>query len=83
MQRKQTVMGASVIVVIVALVAVAFVLQPSAADILTSAAQTLEAAQDGHAVVELSATTPEQSGTAIVEVWGRRPADQVRTESVL
>lgn len=72
MKKRTTMMGASVLLLVVGLGVAVYALQRSASDILTAAAETVYAAEDGHAVIELSGSTPEQSGSATVEVWGRR-----------
>lgn len=64
--------GLSALVVLAAGTVVASLAQPTAEDILTYTAETLEAATDGHAVLEIQATTPEKRAAARVEVWGRR-----------
>lgn len=51
----------------------AFVI-PSAEDLLLEAIETTETITDGHAVVELSLTMPEQSMNGTVEAWGRLDA---------
>jgi outer membrane lipoprotein-sorting protein len=51
------------------------VLQPSAADLLTQAIERMQDVTQGHAVIEIEATTPEQTASATVEMWGRLNAD--------
>lgn len=46
----------------------------SAQDLLVAGLTNVEAATDGHAVVEFEATTPEMSGSGSFEVWGRLEA---------
>lgn len=65
----------SALLLVASMALVAFMLQPSAADLLTDSAtalqQTAEGAQSGHAVVAVELDTPEKSGTATVEIWGK------------
>lgn len=48
---------------------------PTPQDLLTRAANAALAVQDGHALVQMESTTPRQSGSATVEVWGKKVAD--------
>ncbi len=50
----------------------AFNAAPTAEQILINAVQTLRAAQDGHAMVSVQYKTPDESGTATVEIWGKK-----------
>jgi outer membrane lipoprotein-sorting protein len=68
MRRKSLLLITLLILVSVGLAA--FMLQPSAEDLLTASIETLQTVTDGHAVIEFEATTPEQSGSGTVEVWG-------------
>ncbi len=68
MKRKSIVYITILVLVSVGLAA--FALQPSAADLLTQSIETLQTVTDGHAIVEFAVTTPEQSGSGTVEVWG-------------
>ena len=58
------------ILVLISVGLAAFALQPSAADLLSQSMETLHTVTDGHAIVEFEVTTPEQSGSGKVEVWG-------------
>ena len=49
---------------------------PSPKEILTRTAETLDAAQDGHALLRVEADTPDKSGWATVEVWGKKPPEE-------
>jgi outer membrane lipoprotein-sorting protein len=68
MRRKSILIITLLILISVALAA--FALQPSAADLLTRSIETMQTVTDGHAVVEFAVTTPQQSGSGTVEVWG-------------
>ncbi|MCB9420180.1 MAG: hypothetical protein H6667_10260 [Ardenticatenaceae bacterium] len=68
MKRKSILLISLLLLVSVALAAFAF--QPSAKDLLTQSIETLQTVTDGHAVVDFEVTTPEQSGSGTVEVWG-------------
>jgi outer membrane lipoprotein-sorting protein len=76
-RKKLALVG--VVLLLVGLVPVAFMIQPSAAELLTQALTTMEdlaaeAAEtgvaDGHAIVEVRWDTPESSGHGTVEIWG-------------
>ncbi len=64
--------GVTALFVLGAAAMAAFMTQPTAEDILTNAAERLEAAADGHAVLEISATSPEKSASSTVELWAKR-----------
>ncbi len=68
MRRKSILLIIFLVVVSAALAA--FALQPSAKDLLAQSIETLQTVTDGHAIVEFAVTTPEQSGSGTVEVWG-------------
>jgi len=57
------------------LVLAAFNGDPTPEDILTNVVETLDAAQDGHAVLHIEADTPDKSGWATLEVWGKKPPE--------
>ena len=59
------------VILIVSMALVAFMLQPSAADLLTQALETGETITDGHAVVEFEAAMPENAFSGTVEIWGQ------------
>lgn len=71
---KRRTIALIIILVLASSALVAFALQPSAADLLTQSMETLQTITDGHAIVEFEATTPEQSGSGTVEVWGQLDA---------
>ncbi len=48
---------------------------PTPEEILTRAVEILDAAQDGHAVLSIEADTPDRSGWATLEVWGKKPPE--------
>lgn len=48
---------------------------PTPEEVLTCAVETLDAAQDGHAVLLVEADTPDRSGWATLEVWGKKPPE--------
>ncbi len=48
---------------------------PTPEEVLTRAVETLDAAQDGHAVLLVEADTPDRSGWATLEVWGKKPPE--------
>ncbi len=52
----------------------AFSAAPAPADILTRAVTNLQNAQDGHAILQIQGTSPDQSGSATVEVWAKKVA---------
>ena len=65
----------SAVVVLPALVAGVFLLQPSAEDILVGVLETLETVTDVHAVVSFEADTVEKDGSGTVEVWASHRDD--------
>jgi len=79
MSRK----GKRLLVLLVAILALgvsglalaAFNGDPTPEEILTRAVETLDAAQDGHAVLRVEADTPDKSGWATLEVWGKKPPE--------
>ena len=68
MKRKTIIL--IIVLALASLGLAAFALQPSAADLLTESIDMLHTITDGHAVVEFEVTTPEQSGSGTVAVWG-------------
>lgn len=75
MERRTTVMGAGLLGVAALAASAIFMLQPSAQDILTNAAESMDGVESGHAVVSMTVDTPEKDGTATVEFWGYAPAE--------
>ncbi len=79
MSRK----GKRLLVLLVAILALgvgglalaAFNGDPTPEEILTRAVETLDAAQGGHAVLSIEADTPDKSGWATLEVWGKKPPE--------
>lgn len=79
MSRK----GKRLLVLLVAILALgvgglalaAFNGDPTPEEVLTRAVETLDAAQDGHAVLLVEADTPDMSGWATLEVWGKKPPE--------
>lgn len=53
----------------------AFNSDPTSEEILTRVVETLDAAQDGYAIVRVEAETPDKSGWAVVKVWGKKVPD--------
>ena len=49
---------------------------PTPEEILTHVVETLDAARDGHAVLRVEADTPDRSGWATLEVWGKKPPEE-------
>ena len=45
---------------------------PAAQDILTHAVTSLQAIQDGHAILQIDGTTSSQNVSATVELWGKK-----------
>ncbi len=52
-----------------------FAAPPSPEQILTNAANTLNAAQDGHATLSINVNSPDKKGSASVEVWAKKVAN--------
>lgn len=65
----------SAVIVLPALVAGIFLLQPSAEDILVGAFETLETVTDVHAVVSFEVDSVEKDGNGTVEVWASHSED--------
>ncbi len=53
----------------------AFAAPPSPEQILTNAANTLNSARDGHAILSIDVNSPDKKGTATVEVWAKKIAN--------
>lgn len=70
MKNKKRVFGLLIILLGI-FGAAAFALQTSAADLLTQSLERLEAAQSGHAIVDVTMDSTEFSGSGTVEVWGQ------------
>ena len=51
---------------------VAFMVVPSARDLLVDSLESVETIESGHAIIDVNADLPEQSGSATVEVWGQK-----------
>ena len=71
MNNKKRTIIVGIALVLASLLLVAFVMQPSAADLLTGALEQMETITDGHAIATFTADTPEQSGSGTVELWGK------------
>lgn len=65
----------SVLVLLSVLISGFIYMQPSAEEILTTALETLEAVESGHAVVSLQVNGSDHDGSAELEIWGRHAAD--------
>jgi outer membrane lipoprotein-sorting protein len=64
------------VILMPALVAGVFLLQPSAEDILVETLETLKTVNDVHAVVTFEANTVEKDGSGTLEVWARHGEDR-------
>ena len=53
----------------------AFNSAPAPTDILTRAVTALKEAQDGHAILQIQGTTPDESGSATIQVWAKKLSD--------
>ena len=71
MITKKRLYTAGILLTLASCALVAFMLQPSAAEILTNALTNLETVENGHAVVDLAVDLPDMDGSATVEVWGK------------
>lgn len=60
------------LLVVVALAAGVMIVRASADELLQKAARMLYDTQSGHAVISFSFAAPEQDGSGVVEVWGRK-----------
>lgn len=70
-QRKRNLTITIGVILIASLALVAFMLQPSAADLLTQALETGESITDGHAVVQFEVTMPDNDFSGTIEIWGQ------------
>jgi outer membrane lipoprotein-sorting protein len=59
------------VILLAALVSAFVIMQPSAKDILTQTLETSKTIEDAHAILNISADSPEEKASATVEVWGR------------
>ncbi|MFO7680818.1 MAG: hypothetical protein R6X34_12280 [Chloroflexota bacterium] len=71
MRNRKLYIVLAVLVLLTSVVLVAFVLQPSAKDLLVQAIETMQTTTDGHAVATFTMTTPEKSAAGTVEMWGK------------
>lgn len=75
MRQRRTLLIVGLILAVASLALAAFMLQPSAKDLLTSAALAMELAAEettsGHAVVEFNVDSTEMSATGTMELWGQ------------
>lgn len=73
-RNHKTLLFAGLVLLFASLALAAFILQPSATELLTQAIETMEGVSHGHAIVELEVDTPEQSGHGVVEMWAKLDA---------
>lgn len=73
MRNRKIILGTIIIAIAVVGLA-AFMVLPSAEDLLVTAGETLENATDAHAVVSVVVETPEENMSGTVEVWGQKEA---------
>ncbi|MFA9401538.1 MAG: DUF4367 domain-containing protein [Anaerolineales bacterium] len=59
------------VILLAALVSAFVIMQPSAKDILTQTLEISKTIEDAHAILNISADSPEEKASATVEVWGR------------
>lgn len=71
MTRTRKMIPIGLLLALVALVSVVFMVRASADDMLHQSARLLSEATDGHAVLAFELNTPEQSGSGVVELWGK------------
>jgi len=71
MFTKKRAYTAGILLTLASCALVAFMLQPTAAEILTDALTNLETVENGHAVIDVSVDVPDMGGSASVEVWGK------------
>ncbi|MBE2221207.1 MAG: hypothetical protein IAF02_06690 [Anaerolineae bacterium] len=76
MRNRKTYIVLAVIVLIASIALVAFALQPSAKDLMLQAIETMQTTTDGHAIATFTMTTPEESATGTLEVWGKFSEDE-------
>jgi outer membrane lipoprotein-sorting protein len=59
------------VILLAALVSAFVIMQPSAKDILTQTLEISKTIENAHAILNISADSPEEKASATVEVWGR------------
>ncbi len=78
MRERRTLFIVGLILIVASLSLAAFMLQPSAQDLLVNAAEAMELAAaettTGHAVVEFSVDAQDMAATGTLEVWGQMGA---------
>jgi outer membrane lipoprotein-sorting protein len=75
MRNRKTYIVLAIVVFIASAALVAFALQPSAKDLMVQAIETMQTTTDGHAVATFTMTTPEESATGTIEMWGKLSED--------
>lgn len=75
MRNQKTYLVLAVVILIASVALVAFALQPSAKDLMLQAIETMQTTTDGHAVATFTMTTPEESATGTIAVWGKLSED--------
>jgi outer membrane lipoprotein-sorting protein len=70
--KKRTWVAIGFVILISALLVGFLSIQPSAEDLINQTLESMETITDIHAVVEFNLDTPEQQGSATVEIWTRK-----------
>ncbi|MEM7116424.1 MAG: hypothetical protein AAF614_28575 [Chloroflexota bacterium] len=73
MRNRKVILG-TIIIALLTVGLVAFMVLPSAEELLVTAGETIENATDAHAVVSVEVEMPDESMSGTVEVWGQKEA---------
>jgi outer membrane lipoprotein-sorting protein len=75
MRNRKTYIVLAIVVLVASAALVAFALQPSAKDLMLGAIETMQTTTDGHTIATFTMTTPEESATGTLEMWGKLSED--------
>ena len=76
MKKKRNIwLIAGGVIVLAALVSAFVMMQPTAKDILMQTLETAKTIENGHAVIQINVDSPEEKGSATVEIWGMHAED--------
>ncbi len=73
--KRNTWFAVGAILLLAAMVSAFVMMQPTAKDILTQTLETSKTIENAHAIVDVSADSPEQKASATIEIWGRHETD--------
>ncbi len=70
-KKRKIQLAAGGVILLAALVSAFVIMQPSAKDILTQTLEISKTIENAHAILNISADSPEEKASATVEIWGR------------